>query len=169
MIHRLLIVLGILLPLVVFPGASHGNDPPAGLMTMDGGVADWYTYLQMNKWLLVNIWNVDCPVCDEIVHQIVELQEQRGGNDLFILGIALMQPGGQPDVDAYIVRHRVNFLNLLDDGSNVAQIYRDGTGSPWDGSTPTILLYNPQGTLVAKYIGPLCANDIIKFIDNYNE
>ena len=64
MIHRLLIVLGILLPLSVLPGNSYSEDPPAGLMNMDGG------------------------------------------GDLFILGIALMQPGGRPGIDSYIARRK---------------------------------------------------------------
>jgi len=167
MIHRQLIFLVILLPLVAFSGAGYSEDPPAGLMDMDGGVVDWHDYLQTDKWLLVKIWNAGCQVCNETVHEIVELQDRRGDDDLSILGIALVQPGGRPGIDAYIVRNRVNFPNLLDDGGNVAQIYFDATGSQWGGWTPTFLLYNPRGELAAKNIGPVRASDIINFIDRY--
>ena len=169
MIHRLFIAFGFLLAFLATPITAQAEDPPAaGLRHINGDTANWHSYLQKDKWLLVKVWEANCRVCNETAHEIVNLQKQYGGKDILILGIALLNSADTTAIENYINRHQITFENLLDDGSNVAHIYQTGTGESWGGWTPTFLLYSPQGKLAAKNIGPVRASDITHFINNYN-
>ena len=139
---------------------------------MNGESAEWHRFLQQHKWLLVKIWAADCVICNETVHEIVDLQRQRGQHgtdDLVVVGIALSNNDDLDAINRYIERNHLNFQNLLDDGKNIAQIFYDGTGEKWGGWTPTFLLYNPQGKLAAKNIGPVSATDITHFIEDLSD
>jgi peroxiredoxin len=122
-------------------------------------------YRGHGKWLVVMVWASDCRVCNEEVHEMVDLQRRRGDRDTQVLGIAIDGYDHRDAVAGFIKRHHVNFPNLIDDGSVVLDLYRRGVGENWQGWTPTYLVYSPQGTLLAKNIGAVTRADVERFID----
>ncbi len=80
------------------------------------------------------------------------------------LGIAIDGYEGKKDVQAFIDRHKVNFPNLIDDGSVVMKEYAEKVGKQWYGWTPTFLMYDPKGELSTQNIGAISHADIEKYL-----
>ena len=79
MIQRMFCRLWVCL-LLLGPGVSMAEDPAAGLRERDGTAADWPQYLNSGNWLLVEVWDPDCPICNASVAEVIELDRQRTGS-----------------------------------------------------------------------------------------
>ncbi len=135
------------------------------LALLDGRATRWLEQLGGGRWVLLKVWASDCPVCNHSITSLVEFAAHRSDPRLRLLGVAIDGYSNRRGVDNFIRRHRVNFPTLIDDGHAVDALYRAGTGMDWGGFTPTFLLFDPDGALVAKRIGPLRAESVLRFID----
>ena len=132
MIQRMFCRLWVCL-LLLGPAVSVAEDPAAGLRERDGTAADWPQYLNSGNWLLVEVWDPDCPICNASVAEVIELDRQGQLLGLRVLGIALHEAGNTDAIDRYIEQHGIGFRNLLDSGANFAHIYQQLTGTSWGG------------------------------------
>lgn len=107
------------------------------------------------KWVLVNFWATWCPPCLEEIPDLVDLHENRK-NNLVVLGVALDYRNGQ-QVKDFADSLLVSYPIILGDRKMAAQI------GPVDG-LPTTYLYNPQGKMVARQMGPITRSDVENFI-----
>ena len=156
--------LPILLLLCLF-GVSQADN---GLRELDGTPASLEHYRGDGRWLVVKVWASTCHVCQTSVREMIELHDERGRGDLRVIGIAVDGFTNRPGVLRFIERHGVNFPTLLDDGTNTARLYAEGVGEPWGGWTPTYLVYAPGGELVAKNIGAVDKQNVVRFIDGFS-
>ncbi|NOZ10232.1 MAG: TlpA family protein disulfide reductase [Gammaproteobacteria bacterium] len=134
------------------------------LLDLNGGEHSLKEYLGKGKWLVVMVWASDCHVCNQEVHEMVALHKAHKDKDVQVLGIAIDGYEGKKDVQAFIDRHKVNFPNLIDDGSVVMKEYAEKVGKQWYGWTPTFLMYDPKGELSAQNIGAISQADIEKYL-----
>ncbi len=139
----------------------------ARFATLNGADASLDEYTGEGKWLVVKIWASTCHVCNETAHEMVALTDQRK-HDVQVLGIAVDGLTNRDGVLAFIERHGLNYPTLLDDGRGAAHEYRRGVQSDWGGWTPTYLIFNPDGKLVAQNIGAVAARDVIRFVDGFS-
>jgi peroxiredoxin len=95
---------------------------------------------------------------------MVAFHQAHHNRNATVLGVAIDGYENKEAVMGFIRRHALNFPNLIDDGSAIAQAYFSGVGKPWYGWTPTYLMYSPTGKLMAQNIGPVSRQDLENYI-----
>lgn len=149
------------LPMHVSAGTTN-----SALASMDGTPAKLADHLGKGKWVIVKVWASTCHVCSEYAQEMVAFHTAHKDKDATVLGIAVDGYANKQGVRGFIRKHQLNFPNLVDDGSTVGEIYGEAVGQPWMGWTPTYLLYDPNGEMMAQNIGGLRRADVETFIQS---
>lgn len=144
-----------LLCLVASPAIA--NDDPLSLRTQQGEETSLDNYVgrhNQDKWLLVMIWSTDCSVCFKEMPRIADFHQRHQTIDATVLGIALDGYEHREAVAQFAANNGVNFPNLIAEMPAFALRYEFEVGENLLG-TPTYLLFNPAGELVANNPGPV--------------
>jgi peroxiredoxin len=133
----------------------------AELKDFNGAPHKLAEYIGKGKWTVVMFWASDCRVCNAEVGQYIQFND--ANKDASMLGVSL---DGLAHLDAardFVKRHAVDFPNLVAEPDEVAELYQTLTSNPWVG-TPSFLVYNPKGELLAAQAGAVPTELITKFI-----
>lgn len=120
-------------------------------------------FIGKGKWTVVMFWASDCRVCNAEVGQYIQFNDANKDKDASILGISLDGQGRLDAAREFIKRHGVSFPNLIGEPEEVADLYQTLTSNTWVG-TPSFLVYNPKGQLLAAQAGAVPTELITKFI-----
>lgn len=120
-------------------------------------------YTGKGKWLVIMFWASDCHVCNQEAHQYVDFHFAYSDTMASLLGVSLDGKARQKEAEGFVSRHKLNFPNLIGEPEDVAGLFTALTGADWVG-TPTFLIYNPAGKLVAQQAGAVPAELITEFI-----
>lgn len=134
-----------------------------GLRDFSGKPHDLNKYTGKGKWLVVMFWASDCHVCNQEAHQYVDFHFTYSDTTASVVGVSLDGKSGQKEAEAFVARHKLNFPNLIGEPEDVAGLFTGLTGADWVG-TPTFLIYNPAGKLVAQQAGAVPAELLAEFI-----
>ena len=121
------------------------------------------SYAGGGKWLVVMIWAHDCHVCNMEAEGYAHFHETHKDTDARMLGISMDGEAKKAEAEAFIERHDLPFPNLIGDPGATMRHFMQTTGTSFRG-TPTILLYDPDGTLTAAQAGAVPPESIEKFI-----
>jgi len=121
---------------------SDFNGSPVSLDSLTGN----------GKWSIVMFWAYDCHVCNDEAHEYVAFHKKHKNNDAEVIGVSLDGKANKKAAEDFILRHKLNFTNLIGEPDDVAGIFKDLTGGDWVG-TPTFLIYNPKGEIRAQQVG----------------
>ncbi len=116
------------------------------------------------KWLLVMFWASDCHICNREAHQYVDFHFTHSDKDATVLGISVDGKAKFKDAQAFIKKHNIDFPNLIGEPEVVTAIYSQYSNSRWVG-TPSFLLFNPQGEVLAAQVGAVPPDVIEDFIE----
>ena len=130
------------------------KDDPLSLRTFAGEEVSIDQYAGQDKWLLVMIWSTDCSVCFKEMPGIAKFHTGHEDIDAKVLGVALDGYDNREAVAAFAERYSLSFPNLIAEMPAFALRYEFEVGESLRG-TPTYLLFNPAGELVANNPGPL--------------
>jgi len=139
-----------------------------GLTDLNGHSRSIGDYAGKGKWLIVMIWASDCHICNIEAHNYVDFQTFHGDKDATILGISMDGMAKKAAAESFIKRHSVNFPNLIGAPEDVAGMYTQLTGAPFQG-TPTFLVYDPAGKLLAQQVGAVPTDLIEGFIKSHTK
>lgn len=120
-------------------------------------------YLNNKKWLIVMIWAADCHICNIEIAQYIKLHDKLKKTSAEVLGISIDGWKNRKKAFNFIKRHRVNFTNLLIEPEDFAKFYTPITNTTFIG-TPTFLVFNRNGKLMAKQTGAIPTSMIEKYI-----
>lgn len=109
-------------------------------------------YTANGKWLLVMFWASDCHICNKEAHEYVDFHFAHSDTDATVLGISADGKAQFKDAEKFIKKHAIDFPNLIGEPEDVAAIYGKHANSRWIG-TPSFLLFNPKGKLMAAQVG----------------
>lgn len=155
--YALRIVL-IVLALGFVPAASAGPT----LTGLDGKPATLDEFLKNGKWTVVGVWGPRCGYCHAEMPEREQLHRRR--NDINMVGVALdhLTNGyAKPaEVRDFVRQHKLSYPILLSDSSIVAAL----GGGDFIG-TPTTLIFDRQGRLVARQPGRVSNKVIEAYID----
>ena len=118
---------------------------------------------QSGKWMVVMIWAHDCEICEREVGDYHQFHQRRAGDDAMVLGITLDGEARKQQALDFMNRHELGFVNLIGEPEVVAGYYQLTTGSRWVG-TPSFLIFNPDGELMAKQAGAVEVEIVENFI-----
>jgi len=135
----------------------------AAFKDFDGKAHQLTDYIGKGKWTVVMFWASDCRVCNAEIGQYIQFHQDHKDKDASILGVSLDGQSGIAAAQDFIKRHAVPFPNLLGEPEDIANLYQDLTSNSWVG-TPSFLVYNPQGKLLAAQAGAVPPELIEKFI-----
>lgn len=116
------------------------------------------------KWLLVMFWASDCHICNKEATQYVDFHFTHSDKDATVLGISADGKARIKAAEKFIKRHSVDFPNLIGEPKDVAALYAKHANSRWVG-TPSFLLFNPKGEVMAAQVGAVPPEVIEDFME----
>ena len=138
----------------------------AQLTPFDGSPDTLKTYTGKGKWVIAMIWAYDCHVCNQEASEYVSFHEKHKDKDAVVLGISMDGQKQLKQAQKYMDRHAIPFTTLLGEPEKVAGLYEQMTGRTWVG-TPTFIIFEPSGKLVAEQAGAVPIELLENFIGNY--
>lgn len=108
-------------------------------------------YLDQGKSVVLKLFFVACPPCNQIAPHTETLYQDWGGAgnpDVEFFSITIQSNDNDADVLNYESRHSLTYPGISADGGAIAasQPYRNGTYGPFSG-TPTFVVIAPDGTV----------------------
>lgn len=141
--------------------------PDLSLEGLDGKNHAMSEYIGNGKWVVLNIWGPRCPPC---IEEMPDLQNFADANKdhAIVVGMALDFPSfgyaKKEEVVTFVEDYFVEFPILLGDANIAGKI-----GGGRLVGTPTTLLYEPGGKLVARQVGMITRQLIEDFIRDYEK
>ncbi len=129
-------------------------EPLADMRLKDaaGKTHSLHQYTQQNKWLVIVVWGPKCPACIEEMPVMQMMYDDMDKSRYSVLGLSLDYPSfgyAKPEqVSAFMDDNMIEFPNLLIS----ADIYHQMKIGRLEG-TPTIIILNPKGEVIAKQAG----------------
>jgi len=144
--------------------ASASNRVTGGLTDFKNNPKTIKDFTGKGKWLLVMFWASDCHICNKEAHQYVDFHFTHSDNDATVLGISIDGQARFKEAEKFIKKHSIDFPNLIGEPEVVTAIYSEYSNSRWVG-TPSFLLFNPQGEVLAAQVGAIPPEIIEDFIE----
>lgn len=131
---------------------------------LDGKQHALNQYVGQSKWTVVSVWGPRCRYCHDEMPERERMHRARSA-DINVVGIAVDYPSmgyaKASQVREFVRNHRLSYPILLSDGEVVPKL----GGGEFIG-TPTTLIFNPQGQLVARQPGRVSNKVIEDYIAN---
>jgi peroxiredoxin len=141
-----------LLWLALMAGAS-GMD--FTLKDMNGRDRNVNEFIGQGKWTVVAVWESNCAICNQEIHQMSSFHDVHKNKDAIVLGISIDGKSRKQQALAFVKDHGLDFTNLL---AELPQMQQFG-GGPLMG-TPTYYIYSPKGKLLAYQVGPVTQEQV---------
>ena len=107
------------------------------------------------KLVMLNFWATWCGPCRQEMPSLEALYQKYKDRDFVVLGLSLDEEGWQP-VEAFLKIIPVNFPILLDKDMRISELYETYR-------VPETYLIDPEGMVVAKFVGPQDYNQEVFF------
>jgi len=114
-------------------------------------------------WLVVVIWSFMCPICQKELPAYADLADRQQNGSFAVIGLSIDGHVGFGDAWARLEELGHDFESLIGEADEVAEFYLSHSRQPFQG-TPSIMIFNPSGILVAFQAGPVPVDSIEEFI-----
>ena len=118
-------------------------------------------YLGDNKWTVLEIWASDCPACRMHMPDMVKFDGKLKNTRL--LGISIDGLEGIDDTEDFIAEFDIKFPTIMSNPIEMNIWMQQSVGENFVG-TPTFILFDPEGKLVAAQPGIVSTVSLEKFI-----
>ena len=119
------------------------------------------SFMGDGKWLVMMIWASNCPICNQEAESYARLHGE--AENIRVLGLSIDGEADLTSAQDFVERHDLPFPNLISDPADLMLFYQEQTVSRFAG-TPTFLVYNPDGELMAAQAGGVPSKVIKQFI-----
>jgi len=154
--------------LIILSSPQIGADdsaPFVDLVDIDGKPVTTEADVGNGKWQVVMIWATDCHICAEMKPLLSVFHDKHKNTDAEVYGIALDGVENLSAVQQYMKDHKVTFPTYIGDMALIAMNFQINAEVRLSG-TPTYMLFNPVGELVAIDYGMLEIDSLEKFISS---
>lgn len=135
--------------------------PSHAMTTMAGKPVKMEQLVGKGRWTAIEIWASTCSICRQTIHHLIEIDQRLPTIDVF--GISIDDQAGKAEAQRFIQQHKMRFPNFLSNAAEVDAYLVKHADETFLG-TPTLLLFSPQGKLVAVQPGPVTATELKDFI-----
>ena len=115
------------------------------------------------KWSVVEIWASDCHACREHMPEMVTFNGKV--ENLRLVGISLDGQAGKSAAESMIEEYNIPFITILSNPIEVNAWMELNADEGLIG-TPTFMIFNPEGKLVALQPGIISVAAIEKFVSS---
>ncbi len=118
-------------------------------------------HIGKDKWTIVEVWESGCQACRMHMPDMVKFDGKL--KNARILGISLDTQNGIEDAEDFIAEYDIKFPTLITNYVEMNVWMQKSLGEPLMG-TPTFILFDPKGALVAAQPGIVSTDSLEKFI-----
>ena len=129
----------------------------------EGQPATIEEFFDGERWLVVVIWSFMCPICQKELPAYADLARQQKSRGFTVVGLSIDGHVGFGDAWALLEELGNDFESLIGEVDEVAEFVLLHSREPFQG-TPSIMIFNPSGNLVAFQTGPVLVDSIEAFI-----
>ncbi len=113
------------------------------------------------KWTVVEVWASWCHACMEHMPEMVKFNGKM--DNVRILGINIDGQRGKPEALSAIEEHKIPFKNIVSNSIEI-NAWMELNADEGLRGTPTFMIFDPKGKLVALQPGQLPTASMEKFI-----
>jgi thiol-disulfide isomerase/thioredoxin len=146
--------------LMLCPARSFGQQT---FENFEGQLATIEQFFDEKHWLVVVIWSFRCPICQKELPTYVDLARRQESGSFTVIGLSIDGHEGFGGAWALLEELGDKFKSLIGEADEVADFVLAHSHQPFRG-TPTIMIFDPGGILVAFKEGPVPVDSIEKFI-----
>jgi len=158
----------IVMGLCVFAGDAAARASDFEVRTLDGEVVPLSDYFEPGKWTMVMMWTTYCGTCRSQYPVVSEFHDKHRDSDAKVIGISLDGYAEVEKVRAYIAKKPMTFESSIAEVESLRSAYKAITEESFTG-TPTYLMFNPAGDLVAHVPGLIALEDVEQYIADNSE
>ena len=146
--------------LVFCPVRSYGQQT---FSDFEGQSATIEQFFDGEHWLVVVVWSFMCPICQKELPAYADLAVRKKSGSFTVIGLSIDGHVGFCEAWALLEELGSDFESLIGEADEVAEFYLSHSRQPFQG-TPSIMIFNPSGILVAFQAGPVPVDSIEAFI-----
>jgi len=128
---------------------------------MNGKQDSINNHIGKDKWTILEIWESTCSACRSHMPEMVEFDGKL--KNARIIGVTLDGVRGIEDAEDFIAEYDMKFTNLVTNYVEMNIWMEQSIGESLQG-TPTFILFDPEGKLVAAQPGIVAISSLEKFI-----
>jgi thiol-disulfide isomerase/thioredoxin len=113
------------------------------------------------KWSIVELWASDCHACRQHMPSMVKFDDKL--KNVRILGVTLDGQEGITAANEFIKEFGIKFKNIVSNPIEMNAWMMENVGEGLIG-TPTFIIFNPEGKLVAAQPGIISTDSLETFI-----
>jgi len=118
-------------------------------------------HIGKGKWTILEVWASDCHACRMHMPEMVEFDGKL--DNARILGVTLDGQAGIPDAKKFLKEFGVEFNTIVSNAVEMNIWMQQSLGESLRG-TPSFILFDPEGMLVAAQPGIVAVSSLEKFI-----
>lgn len=130
---------------------------------LDGASVPLSHFFEPGKWTMVMMWTTYCGICRSQYPAVSAFHDKHKDTDAKVIGVSLDGYAEVGKVRDYIARKPMTFDSTIAEIEAIESAYKAITEESFTG-TPTYLMFNPAGDLVAHVPGTLTVEDVERFI-----
>jgi thiol-disulfide isomerase/thioredoxin len=163
-------LLGLTLALaaLLVAGDAAGRASDFEVRTLDGESVPLSRYFEPGKWTMVMMWTTYCGACRSQYPAVSAFHDKHRDTDAKVIGMSLDGFAEVEKVRAYIADKPMTFESSIVEVEALRSAYKALTEESFTG-TPTYLMFNPAGDLVAHVPGLIAVEDVERYIAENSE
>lgn len=128
---------------------------------IDGKQDSISNHIGKDKWTIVEVWESNCAACRVHMPEMVEFDGKL--KNARILGVSLDGQKGIDKAEEFIMEYEIKFPTIITNYVEMNIWMKRSIGESLVG-TPTFILFDPEGKLVAAQPGIVSVASLEKFI-----
>jgi len=128
---------------------------------LDGKPDSINNHIGKDKWTILEVWSSDCTACRFHMPEMVEFDGKL--DNARLLGVTLDGQAGIKDTKEFLAEFDVEFPTIVSNAIEMNIWMQQSIGESLRG-TPTFILFDPEGKLVAAQPGIVAISSLEKFI-----
>lgn len=140
--------------------------PDIPVKGMQGQQQNVNQFIGKGDWTVVMIWAHDCHICNQEVQGLNFFHDEHKNKGIKVLGVSVDGWANHKKAQGFVNNHELDFANVIIEPKQSLMIKFGGGKFV---GTPTFYIFNRQGELLARNIGPISGEEIYKFIQSQDK